>query len=887
MRLLLALLLLGSWAGATNELVSPRTRVLFEDARLEPYAQRVAEAAERALAALEPYWGSHPETITLRLRDDTDLYNAFASPLPHPYVDLRALFPVAGSIGFGAEDDLYLLVLHELTHILQFAYTQRPEGAGGPRFGLVGEGVARMPPAWFVEGAATWLESELTGGGRLRDPLARGVLLSLAAEGPWPSLSEASLGVYGRWPGGATRYLLGAGFVDALVARHGFGALRATLRHYNAGAPLGTFADAWRRAVGTDLALEWDGWRLEVAAEAARRSPRTEPEPLTSSGWSTGAAALHPDGRRLAWVGANGELVTADWDGRALGEARVLRRELRPERLAWLADGSLVYNRRVRRSGSEYLELFRLEPDTDLETQLTSGARAHFPTPTPDGCLLYVRDDALAGSSLLRRCDGGTEVVWDAPPGVRIVGLAASAGGRLALSVWRSARVDLALLEDGRLRLLTDDDARDLEPSWQGETALLFSSDRGGDTFDLYRLEPGANRLERLSDTLGGAFAPLAAGEALVYRSLGAAGFDLARSELRALEAVPFALSPSPPSPAPPSHPPTDDPTGAAPFAVRPYSPWRSLEPYGWLPLVSASPGTLASALSSASPAFALSVFGQDASAQHAYGVTLGLAPGLRGPLGALHAEIGYRYRLGSGLGDGWGEAVPPAPLGFGLRLGVWPQASQGGPGSELVAGLEGTLLLTWPRDRWTWRGVARAALLYRPALGLRPEVGLEGAASRLRGDPWGYPARGLRFAASARLSPAPSGWNAGLWASASSYRPVALGPLSGTLELALRGGYRPPPPVPLRLEPFAGVVTVGYRLSLPAPLRYGDGLYALERLTLEPRLRLWHDGALGAGADLSLHADTLLNYAAPVSFGLSFGYAERFWYRMGLRLPL
>ena len=260
--LVLALLVFSGFAAAAQEVVTPHLRVLYDGAEQAVYAQTVAAEAERALEVLTPLFGPPKRAITLNLRSDTDVFNAFANPLPRERLGVRTLFPLGGEVGFRASNPLYLLLLHELTHLGQLTYTELPEGiAEGPKFGLVGEGLARVPPTWFIEGVAVWVESRYTNGGRLLDAETKGLLATLALSDAWPSLTDAGLGAYDAWPSGLTRYLLGAGFVDFLIQRHSFDAVLATLRAYNAGGFLGTFSAAWHKAVGTSLADEWEAWR--------------------------------------------------------------------------------------------------------------------------------------------------------------------------------------------------------------------------------------------------------------------------------------------------------------------------------------------------------------------------------------------------------------------------------------------------------------------------------------------------------------------------------------------------------------------------------------------------------------------------------------------------
>lgn len=81
-----------------------------------------------------------------------------------------------------------------------------------------------------------------------------------------------------------------------------------------------------------------------------------------------------------------------------------------------------------------------------------------------------------------------------------------------------------------------------------------------------------------------------------------------------------------------------------------------------------------------------------------------------------------------------------------------------------------------------------------------------------------------------------------------------------------MRAGYRPDWSIPLTVDSdFAALATFGLTRSLPIQWRFGDGLYALERVMLEPRMRIWAANALYLGGDLTVSLDTVLNYVAPI----------------------
>ena len=591
---------------------------------------------------------------------------------------------------------------------------------------------------------------------------------------------------------------------------------------------------------------------------------------LTETGWYTGSPAVSPDGTRLAWTTWPPGIAVAaiDEDGK-LSNTRTLLRDRRPETLRWLDDHTLLYNRTVRRAGSQLLELFTFDLGTLQETQVTSGARAHSPAVDPAGCILYVRDDVGVASSLTTWCDGVTTQRWTAPPGAHITGLAVSPGGQFALGLWHDGFADMALLEDDKLTFLTQDAAQDVSPAWQGEDTLLFSSDRGeAGIFEVYRLELGTNRLSQQTYTLGGAFEAAPFREHLLYTRLGAKGYDLALTELSQAAPAPTLTRETPPK--------VDTLTQT--FEVRPYSPWPSLVPYGWLPLA------ISPALDVSTSSVAATVLGQDDSGEHSYAFTVGYAGALAGPLGGFHTDLSYSYRANSVLNG----LSPPYPLGFGVRLGTWPHAPHLLPTTEIATGLEASLDLTLPLDLWTLRGHVEGGPLYLRSYGAwQANVSLGAVLSNQRADDWGYRTRGLGFGVRSVLSATPTGPSFGVWGDGSGYLPVSLFGVPGTAEFAGRVGYRQAPPVPLILKPWAGVATVGYRVSIPIELRYGDGLYALERLSVEPRVRGWFDGQVGLGSEMSVNADLLLNYAAPVSFGVTVGYAQGFWYRLGARIGL
>jgi hypothetical protein len=873
--------------------VAPRVRVLFDDPALEEYARAVAGRAEAALEQLTRLFGSAPAPVTITLDGATDLYTAIAPPLPRPRVALPALFPVVPEVDLANPDPLYELLLHELTHVVQLAFLERPDGTVGfPRLGLVGEAVAPVPPGWLLEGLAVWVADELAGTfagpGNAR---SRGILAALALEGEWPGLADVSLLSHQRWPGGEARYLLGGAFVGYLVDRYGWDTMLAALREANAGWHALPFSQAWLRATGDDLDALWRAWSEQVFARAAERVAREElepGEPWLEHGRASTVLALDATGERLAWRPASGGLVVSSAEAGLEGLVRALPGHVRPLALAWTGPQTLVYSRLAPGPDDRFVDLFELDLASGSETRLTVGERARLPRGGPRGCVFYVRDVVGEGSELRRLCPAGEpERVYLAAAGRHIVGVAVSDEGRVALSVWRDGFVDLALLEQarpedaeapaagpplalgepghaGRLRWLTQDPAQELDPWWSGEEELVFRSDRG-EVFELYSLRLGEQRLRRLTASIGGAFSPSLAGGTVAYARLGGQGWDVAAVPLeQTVELLELAPQPLPPAAA-----------FEEGYPIRDYLAGDSLLPFGWLPEVSLE-STTPLALSAA-----VRVLGQDGSGDHSYALTFGFDPTLAGPLAGGWLTARYDYR---GV-DAFDLFQRPPPLGFGVQAGAWPHLAHLATAAEPAVG--GLVELNARSPLGDWSGLARlraAGLLLEPYQSVQPDVRLDAVASRRFIDLWGYGVSGPRVSLHGAWSASASGPSAGLWLDASTVLPPGELPL--TTLLAVRAGYRPLPPVPLTPESFALFGSVGARDSFPVRLRLADGIVALERLTVEGRVHALFDGSLAAAADLSLWGDTMIRYGAPVSLGGTVGYAGGLWYRLGLRLP-
>lgn len=566
-------------------------QVHFHDGE-EALAQRVAAAAERAHARLVPALGFAPrERTQVVLSDDMDVANGMSTPLPYDTMRLYAVAPAGRSELHDYRDWVQTLVDHEYAHILHLDST-----GGLPRlfnrvFGKLWLPNGLLPP-WAVEGIAVLHESRgdpASGrnAGALYDMYARALVMEPPGFPSLPAATHPSLDP----PTGDVPYLLGGKLMELLHRRGGDAAVARFV------ADTGRRAWPWapsrsaRVAFGKGFPALWSELRAELASRygaqlaEVRRRPVTAPTRLTRRG----AGMENP-----RWTGDAG----LAWLDHSLDERSGIRRVTKDGAdlgLAWPLDGTgsfalrspneaIVSAGEVFREFRYYEDLWRVDLQTGEGSRLTHGERATDPELLPGADeVIYVARTAGGEMELRRRpLAGGPAVTLLARPGAQLHSPRLSPDGRrIAFELHEGGRRDLALLEDGAVTRVTDDDALDLDPAWSPDGRwLLFASDRGG-IFNVYaRGDDGTIR--QVTNVESGALEPEPSpdGRTLAFVTYSREGYDLAT--------LPFDpatwLDPLPAPEPPPFEPAADGP----PLASRPYSPLQTLYPRWWLPLVGA-----------------------------------------------------------------------------------------------------------------------------------------------------------------------------------------------------------------------------------------------------------------------------------------------------------
>lgn len=516
----------------------------------EAMARRAAALGEEARARVQSLLGlAAVEPVEMVLVDDVDDANGFATVYPYDHLVLLAAPPGPESELGVFDDFLRTLILHEYVHVAHMDAV-----SGFPAFvnRLLGKTVTPSGAAnsWFIEGLATFVETRLTGGGRVGSTAFERILRTAALGGTFLDLSEMTIPPL-KWPRGGAAYVYGGSFLDFLYARRGVDGLRAFLRDY--GARIVPFAmnTVARRAWGKDFLELYEEFRAGVTARARATADRVraaggiEGRRLTRDGEFKSSPVFRPDGKAIWYVRSDGS-----------SEAGVFEHDLASgrERRRWdcrggcgglaVADGALFTTHAVPwRLYSSHGDVFRLGPGPGRSERLTRRARARDVAAGPVGSLAFVTAEYDQVSLAIRGPNGTTRTLVPAGRFASMGSPRMLVDGRIAFAGSAAGRWDLwAARPDGTLDRLTDDGCidRDPVPTPDGRW-LLYTSDPGG-IDDILAMDLVSGERRRVTRVVGGAGEPDVSpdGSVVVFTTYSARGYDLATLPFDPAELVPL-----------------------------------------------------------------------------------------------------------------------------------------------------------------------------------------------------------------------------------------------------------------------------------------------------------------------------------------------------------
>ncbi len=604
---------------------------------LEREGRVAGAAAERAYAALRRELVAPRGLIDLIVTDDADFSNGFATPIPGNRMAVFATPPVQARSLRLNDDWLEIVVTHELAHIFHLDRARGLWGLGQRVFGRV---PLLFPnaygPAWLTEGLAVYYESRLTQGGRLRATEQRAMARAAAGAQRLPTLDQLSLSTP-RFPGGEGVYSYGALFLDYLARTRGDSAVprfvesqsaqlfplalnRAARRGFGVSFvdAFSAFRDSVQRSVGTSVAVPLAGWR-----------------DLTTHGFYASAPRWVND-TTLVYTGTDGRETNAAWLLTLSGQRTRLGRRSTQEASVPTADAGLLFAQlEIIAPGEVRSDLY--EERAGRVTRLTRGSR--FATPDlrrQDGAIVAVQLGPtrsslvlLDGDARLRSTlrEAGPDETWSeprwSPDGSRIVAIHRQHGGTFSLEVIDVA-TGVAITVDRARSLITS-------PSWSPDgRALLYVSDESGTSALAHAtLMDGEWRHGATAHAAiaGPVYAPELSprGDRIAAVTLRADGYHIGIAP--ASSALPATALAAPVDPGVAAD---SQPLAAGTYSA--YSPWRSLAPRYWLPVIESGVSNRTR--------LGVTTSGQDAVGRHYYSAYAALQTDGRKPVGGVF----YRY---------------------------------------------------------------------------------------------------------------------------------------------------------------------------------------------------------------------------------------------------
>jgi hypothetical protein len=569
---------------------------------LEAIGKRGAVDAERAFAELSTELKAPRGKIDLVISDNVDYVNGYATPFPGNRIVVFAHPPVDAPELRNYDDWLRLVITHELTHVF---HLDRADGVWRLGRSIFGRHPGLFPnaylPSWVIEGLAVYYESRVTGGGRLEGSEHYMIARAAAEANRVPRIGELSLATT-RYPGGETVYSYGSLIFDYLSRTRGPDKVPLFIDKTSKLIwPISLNGRA-KKAFGISFENAWRDWRDSIVKTSKRSDPLPGWRQLTSEGRSVAFPRWSGD-TAIIYSAATGKEVTSAYTVSLDGHTEKIGRRNSIDANVQLPDGSIYFTQ------PDFTDPFHYRTDLYVgrnghQTRLTRGAR-----------LTQIDVNSAREIVAVQSVPGSTILVLVSPDGATITPLTVASldtqwaeprwspdGNRIAaVRIQRGGTAELVVLTQRAPSVpvvLVSEKSIVSQPSWLKDgSGLLYSSTRSGSP-QLYHvtLTRAGSSSAPLTATSTGFFSP-----ELSPDSRWLAGLDFRYDGYHVGYAPVPDVNNALGVPARTAREGCTNcrlaRTVTAPLAPdgveqpRPYSPWRSLRPTYWEPILSASSG--------------------------------------------------------------------------------------------------------------------------------------------------------------------------------------------------------------------------------------------------------------------------------------------------------
>jgi Tol biopolymer transport system component len=593
-------------------LETPHFRIHHEAANKE-YAQNLAAIAERVHDKLSGWLAWQPQDKTeVLILDTVDLSNGSAFPLPYNRISIYMPPPVDGEL-MDQSPWLEMVFTHEYVHILHldmaYGAPQKVRNVFGRSMDLFSllDFPQIFAPTWVTEGIAVYGESEHAGQygnaanyGRLNSAFYEGMMRMEVQRG-LRSLTEVSFNSGFRWPYGQV-YLYGAYFFKFVETHYGRDAVTNYIRVYGTNLIPFRMDSRSEEIFGKSAQTVWAEFqdyltqRFAPQLAAIKQQDRFVTHTVYDALYSNSALA----------PAANGDLYFLHDDASSRPEIRRLRADGTSEavldgrgvqEIAWHDEAGLLLSKfAVCDNTNIYADLYQWKPGMSSARRLTHCGRYTFAAWRPDGQAIAAIQSERGMSRLLLLDATGkmVGVLADMPQGDTLGHISWSPDGNsLVASIQRKEtgwNLELLDIKTHLWRVLTANSELVQRPQFSKDGREIYFLSDHGKVWNLRRLKLGSEQIDTISNTAS------AITEAVVMpdKSYRMVEYTPNGKAIIALEAVTepagtgyAAKTSALPPVAAISNAPDYQPY---PYTdVKDYSPWSTLKPHYWFPLIDSS----------------------------------------------------------------------------------------------------------------------------------------------------------------------------------------------------------------------------------------------------------------------------------------------------------
>jgi len=366
---------------------------------METIAKKVTRICEHVHSILVPIFKHTPDRPThVVLTDMSENANGSAQGLPRNIMRLNISAPTSRSTLNDYDDWLMGLIIHEYTHIL---HIDTIHGIAKVANAIFGRKWApnQIQPRWFIEGLATYYESALTTGGRIRNNIFDMFLRMATLNETFLNIDQISSNSR-LYPRGTIAYLYGSKLINYIAKKYGQKVLTKISHDYG-----GTFIPYGinhivKKYTGKNYLTLYKEFfknlkeKYKEQKKNVMQNQLTSFKEITTHGESTASPRISMDNREFLYISSDGRSHRQIRIFDIKSSKKVYTLNVSGTRSAsFTPDGrSIVFDQtHAWKTFYRYGDLFIHSRDSKKTKRLTHGKRAHEPDVSPDGStILFV-----------------------------------------------------------------------------------------------------------------------------------------------------------------------------------------------------------------------------------------------------------------------------------------------------------------------------------------------------------------------------------------------------------------------------------------------------------------------------------------------------------------